>query len=147
VEPFLIASTIKAISYQRLVRRLGEEHDVRRLTREELDRLRRDSDLDGIFAMLRREKIIDERMTPEEMEWGWPKKSDLAPDGYKGRIGIHEVLSMSDAIRALIMKNATSEQIEEQARKEGMLTMREEGMIHAAQRMTSIEEVLRVTSD
>jgi type IV pilus assembly protein PilB len=147
VEPFLIASTINAISSQRLVRRLGEEHDVRRLTREELDRLRRDSDLDGIFAMLRREKIIDERMTPEEMEWGWPKKSDLAPDGYKGRIGIHEVLSMSDAIRALIMKNATSEQIEEQARKEGMLTMREEGMIHAAQRMTSIEEVLRVTSD
>jgi len=147
VEPFLIASTVNAIISQRLVRRLHEEQEVRRLTREELARLRKDSDLDGIFTMLKREKIIDSKMTPENMEWGWPKKSDESPDGYKGRIGIHEVLEMSDTIRALIMKSATSEEIEARARTEGMLTMREEGFIRAAQKITSIEEVLRVTSE
>ena len=147
VEPFLIASTVNAIISQRLVRRLHEEQEVRRLTREELARLRKDSDLDGIFTMLKREKIIDSKMTPENMEWGWPKKSDESPDGYKGRIGIHEVLEMSDTIRALIMKSATSEEIEARARTEGMLTMREEGFIRPAQKITSIEEVLRVTSE
>ncbi|MFY9463400.1 MAG: GspE/PulE family protein [Candidatus Sungiibacteriota bacterium] len=147
VEPFLIASTVTAIISQRLVRRLCEEQEVRRLTREELARLRKDSDLDGIFTMLKREKIISAKETAEDMEWGWPKKSDQSPDGYKSRIGIHEVLEMSDTIRALIMKNSTSEEIEKQARDEGMLTMREEGFIRAAQKITSIEEILRVTSE
>jgi len=147
VEPFLIASTVNAIISQRLVRRLHEEQEARRLAREELARLRQDSDLDGIVTVLKREKVIAVKMTPEDMEWGWPKKSDAAPDGYKGRIGIHEVLEMSDTIRGLIMKSATSEEIEARARQEGMLTMREEGFIRAAQRVTSIEEVLRVTGE
>lgn len=147
IEPFLIASTVTAIISQRLIRRLCEEQEKYRLNNEEIARLRRDSDLDGIFAMLKREKVVDEAMTPEKMEWGRAKKSDESPDGYKGRIGIHEVLQMSDTIRALIMKNSTAEEIEARARAEGMLTMREVGFIRAAQHVTSIEEVLRVTSE
>ena len=73
--------------------------------------------------------------------------SAITGDGYKGRIGIHEVMEMSDTLRALVMKNATSDDIEKQAVSEGMITMREEGFIRAAQKVTSIAEVLRVTSE
>ena len=54
---------------------------------------------------------------------------------------------MTQTIQELIMKNATADQIEEQAKKEGMLTMLEDGFVKAAQGITSIEEVLRVTSE
>jgi type IV pilus assembly protein PilB len=68
-------------------------------------------------------------------------------DGYQGRIGIHEVLEMTPTIRELVIKNATSDEIEAQARKEGMLTMLEDGIFKAAQGLTTIEEVLRVVSE
>ncbi|OHA13444.1 MAG: hypothetical protein A3J10_03485 [Candidatus Sungbacteria bacterium RIFCSPLOWO2_02_FULL_54_10] len=147
VEPFLIASTVTAIMSQRLIRRLHGEQDTARLTVAEAAGLKRDADLDEIFAFLKKEKAVEAKMTPEKMEWGRPKKSEACPDGYKGRIGIHEVMEMSDTLRQLVMKNATSDDIEKQARSEGMITMREEGFIRAAQRVTSIEEVLRVTSE
>ena len=57
------------------------------------------------------------------------------------------MLEMSETIRALIMKDATASQIEKQAEEEGMITMLEEGFIRAAQKTTSIEEILRVTSE
>ena len=100
-----------------------------------------------MFVLLREEKAVEPGMTLEKMEWAKPKKSEQCPDGYKGRIGIHEVLEMSDTIRQLVMKNATADEIERQARSEGMTTMREEGFVRAAQHITSIEEVLRVTSE
>jgi len=96
---------------------------------------------------LHREKAIPAGTGLGEIEWGRPKKSEQCPDGYKGRIGIHEVLEMSSAIRQLIMKNATSEEIELEARREGMLSIRDEGLIRAARRTTSLEEVFRVTSE
>ena len=76
-----------------------------------------------------------------------PKKADECPDGYKGRLGIHEVLEVTESIKAMVVKNATSDEIEKQARSENMLTMLEEGFIRAAQKITTIEEVLRVTSE
>lgn len=147
VEPFLIASTVTAIISQRLVRRLCEEQETYRLSASELARLQEDGDFDRIMDMLREEKVIPQKMASEKIEWGRAKKSDQCPDGYKGRIGIHEVLEMSPAISQLIMKNATSEEIEEEARREGMRTVRESGFVRAAQHATSIEEVLRVTSE
>lgn len=147
VEPFLIASTVAAIISQRLIRRLHGEQDIARLTAAEIAGLERDARLEEVFAFLKKEKVVEQKMTLEKMEWGKPKKSQESPDGYKGRIGIHEVLEMSDALRQLVMKNATSDDIERQARAEGMITMREEGFIRAAQRVTSIEEVLRVTNE
>jgi len=103
--------------------------------------------LDHIVEVLHREKIIDHRISAEKIEWGRPQKDENCPDGYKGRIGIHEVLDVTDPIRELIVRNATSDQIDAQARKEGMLTMLEEGFVRAAQKITSIEEILRVTSE
>jgi type II secretory ATPase GspE/PulE/Tfp pilus assembly ATPase PilB-like protein len=54
---------------------------------------------------------------------------------------------MSSSIKDMLVKNATSDQLEAQGRKEGMITMTDEGFIRAAQKVTSIEEVLRVTSE
>ena len=147
VEPFLIASTVSAIISQRLVRRICPERDKYSLSSEEAKSLSKQIDLNNIVGMLGREKIIDPKITPEKIEWARPKKSEECKDGYKGRLGIHEVLEMSETIRQMIVKSATSDEIEKQARAEGMLTMLEEGFIRAAQRVTSIEEILRVTSE
>lgn len=147
VEPFLIASTVTAIISQRLVRRLCPEHETYKLSRGEIAGLQKDINLERVLEVLKREKIVDQKTTIEKVEWGRPQKGEGCPDGYKGRIGIHEVLEMSETIKELVMKNATSDEIEKRGREEGMLTMLEEGFIKAAQKITSIEEVLRVTSE
>lgn len=147
IEPFLIASTVNAIIAQRLVRTLTEEKEMRVLTSAEINALSKQVDLEKILDKLKEEKIIDKKTNLDSQKWGFPKPSEKSKDGYKGRIGIHEVLDMSLAIKDLILKNSTSDQIEEEARKEGMLTMLEDGFIKAAQGITSVEEVLRVTSE
>ena len=68
-------------------------------------------------------------------------------NGYKSRVGIHEVLRMTPTIRSLVIKGSSSSDIEAQARKEGMLTMLEDGVFKCVQGLTSIEEVLRVVSE
>jgi len=83
----------------------------------------------------------------EEISFYKPKATAECEDGYSGRVGIHEVLKVSSAVKELIMKGATAEKIEEQAKKEGMLTMIEDGIFKAAQGITTIEEVLRVVSE
>jgi len=72
------------------------------------------------------------------------KQTTDCPEGYKGRIGIFEVLPVTETIKDLIVKQATSDHVQAQAQKEGMRTMIEDGFIKAAQGITSIEEVLRV---
>ena len=147
VEPFLIASTVTAIISQRLVRRLCSEQESYKFSREEITSLSKDTDLEHVLEILKHEKIVEPKATLDKVEWARPKKSDECAEGYKGRIGIHEVLEMSESIKELVLKNATSDQIEKRAREEGMLTMLDEGFIRAAQRTTSVEEILRVTSE
>jgi len=147
VEPFLIASTITAIISQRLVRRLCPESEHYNLTPAEIASLKKDINLDRVQEILRKEKIIDPKTELEKIEWGKPQKVESCPDGYKGRIGIHEVLEMSESIKELVVKNSTSDEIEKRAREEGMLTTLEEGFIRAVQKVTSIEEILRVTTE
>ena len=67
--------------------------------------------------------------------------------GYKGRMGIYEVLDNSVDIQKLIVGNATSNTIQDQAIKEGMMTMQTDGFIKALRGQTSIEEILRVTRE
>lgn len=147
VEPFLIASTVSAIISQRLVRRLCSDTETYRLPAPQIARFRREIDFDRIVEKLKAAQVIPKDTDAENIEWGKPAGSEACPDGYKGRIGIHEVLEMSETIRELVLKNASTDQIEKQARAEGMATMLEEGFIRAAQKITSIEEVLRVTTE
>jgi len=147
IEPFLIASTVNCIEAQRLVRRLHDDKEKYNLSKDEIASLGKEININKIVEALRKEKIIGENGQLEDATFFRPKPSVDCPDGYKSRIGIHEVLEISEAIRQLIVKKTNAEEIENQARAEGMLTMLEDGFIKAARGLTSIEEVLRVTKE
>jgi len=147
-EPFLISSTTNLIIAQRLVRRLHTETKEKyKLSASELKTLAEEIDLDKILGILKQEKIIKPNQKWSDIEFYRPGKSEDCPDGYKGRVGIYEILEVNDTIKNLVVKEATAGQIEEQARKDGMSTMLEDGFIKAAQGITSIEEALRVTRE
>jgi type IV pilus assembly protein PilB len=143
-EPFLISSTLNLILAQRLVRKLCKEKEKYRLGSEELRNLKKYCDLERVLKILRGEKLINLKQTLEDIDFYRPKPTKECSDGYRGRIGIFEVLPITESIKELIVRGATSGQIQEQAIKEGMRTMVEDGFVKAAQGITSIEEVLRV---
>ncbi len=147
IEPFLIVSTVNVIISQRLVRRLTPTKDKYFLTPAEIDVLSKTVNLDHVLTALKEENIVAPNATWKEIPFYHPKKSEESEDGYKGRVGIHEILKMSPVIRELIMKGETPVAIEAQAKKEGMTTMIEDGIMKAVQGVTTIEEVLRVVSE
>lgn len=147
VEPFLIASTTNIIIAQRLVRRLCETRKRTVLEKKALESLERQLDLAKITKFLQKERVIDAKTAFESVRWHEPEKTEECPDGYKGRIGIYEALEVSETIKHLIMKRASSDEIEKKAREEGMITMLEDGVLKAAEGVTTLEEVLRVTSE
>ncbi len=144
VEPFLLSSTLNLILAQRLVRRLCGEKEKYKMKKDELKNLAKYCGLKRIEEVLREEKILKGKKGLKDVEFYRPKASKESPDGYKGRIGIYEVLRISESIKTLINKGATSDEIQIRAQKEGMRSMIEDGFIKAAQGITSIEEVLRV---
>jgi type IV pilus assembly protein PilB len=146
-EPFLLVSTIKIIIAQRLVRRLSENKVQYFLSDAEVVELGKKIDLEKVLGYLRAEKIIQDKTGWREIPFYKPNIATEGEDGYKGRLGIHEALKVTSTIKDLIIKNATADEIEEQAKKEGMMTMIEDGVFQAVQGMTSIEEVLRVAND
>jgi type IV pilus assembly protein PilB len=146
MEPFLLASTIEIIVGQRLVRKLSNNKEKYFLTKAGLASLGKIVDLDRMLTFLKDEKIVPPTADWDKVPFFKPLAGEESQDGYKGRIGIHEVLKMTSTLRELIMKSATAEQIEIQAKKEGMLTMIEDGIFKSVQGMTTIEEVLRVIS-
>ena len=143
-KPFLISSTLNLVLAQRLVRKICSEKEKYYLKDEELKEIAKYCDLDRILKILKEEKIISPKTTWKKILFFRPKPTKESPDGYKGRIGIFEVLPVTETIKELIFKQATSDQIQERAQKEGMTTMIEDGFIKAAQGITSIEEILRV---
>lgn len=146
-EPFLIASTLNVILAQRLVRRLCDEKEKYTLKEAEIKNLKKYCDLEMILKILREEKLIKEKQGLKDIEFYRPKLSKNSPEGYKGRLGIYEVLPVTETIKELIIKKIDADKIQEQAQREGMRTMIEDGFIKAAQGVTSIEEVLRVIAE
>jgi len=145
IEPFLLVSTINIIIAQRLVRRLSDKKEKYFLTKEEVVALGKTVDLDRVLKTLKDEKIVKVDDWTKIPFWKpVPSKDD---DGYKSRVGIHEVLKVTQTIKELIIKGSTSDEIEAQAKKEGMITMLEDGIFNAVQGNTTIEEVLRVISE
>ena len=143
-EPFLLSSTLNCILAQRLVRKHCSEKEKYFLKESELKNIAKYCNLDKILKILKEEKIVSKKASWKNIPFYRPKKTDECPEGYKGRIGIYEVLPVTETIKEMIVKQATSDEIQEQAQKEGMITMLEDGFVKAAQGITSIEEVLRV---
>ena len=146
VEPFLLISTIDVIIAQRLVRKLSDKKEKYYLSKAEIDSISKVVNLDNVLRILREEKIVGKDDKWENIPFYRPQK-EAGEEGFKGRIGIYEVLNASSAVKDLIIKGATTEDIELQAKKEGMLSMLEDGIFKAAQGLTTIEEVLRVVSE
>jgi type II secretory ATPase GspE/PulE/Tfp pilus assembly ATPase PilB-like protein len=146
-ESFLLVSTLRVAVGQRLVRKLADDKLPYILTKAERDELSEKVDLDIILKGLRDEGIIKIDATWNDIPFYHPKENGETEDGYHGRAGIHEVLAMSPTIKDMVMADKTGDEIQAQARKEGMLTMIEDGIFKAAQGMTTIEEVLRVINE
>lgn len=147
IEPFLLVSTVQIVIGQRLVRRLSDSRQKYFLTKTEITSLGKIVNLDKILKMLVDEKIVQKSDSWEKIPFWKPKPTPEIPDGYHGRVGIHEVLKMSPTIKELAMKRVSDSVIEKQAREEGMVTMLEDGIFKCVQGMTTIEEVLRVVSE
>ncbi len=147
IEPFLISSTFSVVIAQRLIRRLHGETEKYFLNDRKIKNLGKYCDLNRVNNILKDMDVLAPDQELKDLEFHRPIKSKEAPEGYKGRIGVYEVLSVSEPIRDLIIQRASTGKIQQQARKEGMVTIFEDGLIKAAQGLTSIEEVLRVIID
>lgn len=174
IEPFLIASTVRAVVGQRLVRRLcvdcreSYKPDSAILKQiysifdiNDKDRMKYINDLEkqaleggvGKTNTSKTNKSNTEKLstTSTEITTLWRAHDggceSCGHTGYKGRMGIYEVLGNSSEVQKLIVKNGTSEDIQNQAISDGMVTMQMDGFIKALRGQTSIEEILRVTTE
>ena len=147
VEPFLITATVKTIIAQRLVRRLVADKEKYFLSETEIKNLAKIIDLDRIIEVLREEKIISAKDTWDKIPFYKAKKVNEFEDGYSGRIGMHEVLKVTPTIKEMIIKGSSQDEINSQAKKEGMITMLEDGVYQAVLGITTLEEVFRVVSE
>lgn len=161
IEPFLIASTVRIVVGQRLVRRLNKETRVAyKPTQEEkqaiidLFNLHDNHDFRYIHELEKQAAAqgvggdaplsTDEKGILTLYKAAPAKEGD---DGFKGRIGIYEILNNTPGVQKMIVSNATSTQIQQQAINEGMITMQTDGLIKALRGETTIEEILRVTKE
>ena len=130
IEPFLIASTVNVAIGQRLIRKICSNCQVKKVLN--------DIEYESLKEVIRPELLGNHR------EFFEGKGCNICEDGYEGRVGIYEVLEMTETLRELIMKRANSSVIAETAIKEGMTTMMEDGFKKALAGITTIEEVLRI---
>ncbi|MDZ4177906.1 MAG: ATPase, T2SS/T4P/T4SS family [Coriobacteriia bacterium] len=127
VEPFLVASAVDCILAQRLARRLCK--DCKQEYRPKPEVL--------VAAGYHPDKLPESIFRP-----GGCKR--CGGTGYRGRMGVHEVLQLGEEISRLTVEEATSEEIKKVAVREGMLTLKEDGLEKVRMGQTSIEEILRV---
>lgn len=163
IEPFLIASTIRAVVAQRLVRRLctncrvsytpnAEEqlevmHAFGLESISRLHHLESEAVGEGVGASIGEGLSTSEENIIRLWKASEEGCSECGGAGYKGRIGIYESLQNGEDIQKLIVSNATSATIQNQAIANGMITMQTDGLIKALRGETSIEEILRATRE
>lgn len=155
IEPYLIASTVNTVIGQRLVRRISKEDQTTyQSSAAETDSIR--SALDSILPKTKEEvRAVSEDLGYANLPLAGQQAYTLtkaastknAPGGYKGRAGIYEVMDITEEMENLIVKHATSTEINKLAVEQGMVTMRQDGYLKALNGITSLEEVNRVASD
>ena len=131
VEDYLLTSTVNAILAQRLVRTLDTE------SMEPYE----------LLPELAQEIGLTELTQEQPYTFYRPQPSEANPTGYRGRTSILELLTMTDTVRRLVMKHATSGEIQQQSIEEGMLTMYQDGLMKCLRGVTTLDEVLRVTQE
>ena len=154
IEPFLIASTVNTIIGQRLVRRVARRRDIYQSSPLETQAIR--EAVGGLLPQTR------EQVSQYAQDLGYEslplatqasfalakgKDTPQTPRGYAGRAGLYEVMDITEEIQNLIVKRATSAEIQRTAIQQGMITMRQDGYLKALNGITTIEEVNRVAAD
>lgn len=154
IEPFLIASTVNTVIGQRLVRRVSEEK-----TPYNSSELETKSIQETLGALLPQTKQLAAAASEDLGYKDLPlaaqnaytlvkgQDSPKTPNGYKGRLGLYEVMDITEEIQGLIVKRSTSAEIQRLAVTQGMVTMRQDGYLKALQGMTTLEEVNRVAAN
>lgn len=169
IEPFLIASTVRAVVGQRLVRRLVAEgtesykpdeptlkrigtafglakpEDMQRIHKLELQAIQ-----GGIGPTSTSGKAApnpDPATTETTIDHLWRVSSGGAASSFRGRVGIYEVLPITPNVQKLIIGNTSSENIQTQAIADGMVTMQTDGLVKSLRGQTTLEEVMRVTTE
>lgn len=166
IEPFLIASTVRGVIGQRLVRMLCKQcrekfkpetsqiDEIKRLFNldenlySRLPELEKQAAAENIGDSVEEQPLSTDGTTIQKLyrehEGGC---SECNGSGYIGRRGIYEVLANTNDVQKLIVGNATSNDIQDQGIREGMVTMQLDGLVKALRGVTSIEEILRVTRE
>jgi general secretion pathway protein E len=134
VEPFLVSSSVRAVQAQRLVRKLCDECAQPAVPSSAIAQI----------ALQLKERYPN--LLGDAPGWRTPKGcTHCHGTGYKGRIGIYELVEVSPAIQNAVMQRTTANDMVDLARREGYRTLREDGLIKAWKGLTSVDEVLRVT--
>jgi type II secretory ATPase GspE/PulE/Tfp pilus assembly ATPase PilB-like protein len=142
VEPYLVASTVNIVIAQRLVRRICNTCRVSyRLDKKDMKILNSNEHIKDYLKQARRKGIGQINF------YKGAGCKTCGHTGYMGRTGLFELLTMSDEIKALVTKNATSTELNKLAREQGMKSMLEDGLEKILEGETTLEEVLRVTKD
>ncbi|MBI2590013.1 Flp pilus assembly complex ATPase component TadA [Candidatus Berkelbacteria bacterium] len=142
VEPFLLASSVNIVIAQRLIRRLCSKcRQPASIPAETLTRIQQE--LASAFA-----PELKSAASKQLSFFGPNQKGcNVCHNGYKGRVGIYEVLITSPAIADLVLAKSASSKIAAKAHEEGMITLREDGILKAMQGETSLDEVIQATSE
>ncbi|NCF75343.1 MAG: AAA family ATPase [Xanthomonadaceae bacterium] len=148
VPSFLISTTINCIIAQRLVRKICQNCITSyKLTKEMREDLSQKINIDSILKMLKEKKIIANKDLKNLLFYKGKGCKKCNNEGYKGRIGIYEILEITPEIKEAIDRKASSEELRKIAKKQNMLSILEDGFIKAKNGITTIEEVLRVIKE
>ncbi|MFH1610771.1 MAG: ATPase, T2SS/T4P/T4SS family [Patescibacteria group bacterium] len=150
IEPFLIATTTNVIIAQRLVRKICKNCIVSyNLTKEIIKDLEKKFNIEELKKILIKQGAVKDRKDPLSSMLFYKGKGckQCSKTGYKGRIGIYEVLEISEGVGELILKKASADEINRLAKEEGMVTISQDGFLKAKQGITTIEEIIRVTQE
>lgn len=153
-EAFLIASTVNVMIAQRLVRKIcpdcKEEYKLDKKQAEELERIIKFKEIAEVIKKSEAgelKSIKDIKSFEDAVFYRGKGCKNCGNEGYKGRLGVYEVLEITEKIQKAISRNATAQEIENEAKEEGMFIMLVDGVIKALQGITTIEEILRVTKE
>ncbi|MFA6918590.1 MAG: GspE/PulE family protein [Patescibacteria group bacterium] len=149
VPTFLIASTLNVIIAQRLVRKICKNCiESYNLDKKAIAELEKQFDLDKLQKVLSKQGYLVKGQDIKSILFFRGKGcQQCGNNGYKGRIGIYEILEVNEEISELILQKASRDKLEAAALESGMTTILQDGFIKAKAGITTIEEVLRVTQE
>jgi len=153
IEPFLIASTVHTVIGQRLVRRVASNFTTYQSSQVETEAIHKTVGYLLPKSEGEREKVANDlgyKTLPLAGQSAYTlckgRDTPDSPKGYKGRLGLYEVFSITEEVQELILKRSTSSEIQKMAQSQGMVKMREDGYLKALAGLTTLKEVDRVAS-